>query len=302
MLLNLVRLRFTEVPTFLAVNSVLTQYVWTGEIGVAGASGDSNGFPAWSVGGSGNLRYIERPTVTYTPLSGQEFAAQLLSPVRADVVFSLVSSGWPPKDLLVMALQRIGDVENVRFSAAPGEARDESPEFERVVELIIELAGRGAIELIRSEPADASFLEFSTSTDDETRAMIRELKVLLKLEEDLLRFRVTRRIVGRAPGEITVRMHSLLELMGLLSAGVEAPGAGVAGGAPIHADAMPLVVRCHAERPDNAFVAVQYAGDWYWLDRSDEQSKRSFGLLIYLFQMQASQLQGPGPLLTVPVG
>lgn len=35
MLLNLVRLRFAEAPTFLAVNSVITQYVWSGDVGVS---------------------------------------------------------------------------------------------------------------------------------------------------------------------------------------------------------------------------------------------------------------------------
>src|SRR6476646_7054321 len=41
MLLNLVRLRYSEVPVFLALNSVLTQYVWTGEVGVNGAGGEA---------------------------------------------------------------------------------------------------------------------------------------------------------------------------------------------------------------------------------------------------------------------
>src|SRR4029453_15279221 len=67
MLLNLVRLHYSEVPVFLALNSVLTQYVWTGEVGVSGAGGENTNFPSWTAGGSANLRYIERPTITYTP-------------------------------------------------------------------------------------------------------------------------------------------------------------------------------------------------------------------------------------------
>lgn len=298
MLLNLVRLRFSEVPTFLAVNSVITQYVWTGEMGVAGSGGESLGFPAWSVGATANARYIERPTVTYAPLSGQEFASQLLSPVRADVVFSLVSSGWPPDQLLAMTIQRINDVENGGFGAPATAQADRDARFPRVVDLIVALAKRDAIELVRAPtPAgEELFLDFSAAP--EVRSQVDELKDMIGLERERQRFRVTRRIIGRGPDEVTIRMHSLLELMGLLSAGVEAPALGSQAGAPVG----PLRVRCRSERPTDSFVGVRFGGNWFDLASSDEGSKRAFGLLIYLFQMQASQNPGAGPLITVPVG
>ncbi|MGH7175867.1 MAG: hypothetical protein ACREJC_00675, partial [Tepidisphaeraceae bacterium] len=66
MLLNLVRLRHSEVPVFLALNSVLTQYIWSGDVSVAGSSGENLSFPSWNVGGSASVRYFERPTITYT--------------------------------------------------------------------------------------------------------------------------------------------------------------------------------------------------------------------------------------------
>ena len=74
MLLNLVRLRYRDVPTFLAVSAVLTQYTYTSAVGVSGRSGIELAEPSWSVGGSANLRYIEWPTITYSPLNGREFS------------------------------------------------------------------------------------------------------------------------------------------------------------------------------------------------------------------------------------
>ncbi len=304
MLLNLVRLRFNEVPVFLAVNSVLTQYVWTGEVSVSSAGGEKLGFPSWTVGGSGAYRYIERPTVTYSPLNGQEFASQLIAPVRADVVFTLVSSGWPPDQLLVMTLQRMNEVRNLGFARDDHSAGPAS-NFSRAVSLIIQLANRDAIELVRSASAerDESMLVFAAPANPETQSLIRDLKSLLDLEQGLDRFRVTRKIVGRGPDEVTIRMHSLLELMGLLSAGVEAPGGGINVGSPPQADSgNPLRVRCVRERPADAFVAVEFSGSWYYIPSGDQQSKRAFGLLNYLFQMQAPQNQGAGPLITVPAG
>ena len=43
MLLNLVRLRYREVPVFLALSSVLTQYTYLGQVGVGGSSGRATG-------------------------------------------------------------------------------------------------------------------------------------------------------------------------------------------------------------------------------------------------------------------
>lgn len=303
MLMNLVRLRFGEVPTFLAVNSVLTQYIWNAEVGVSAAGGENMSFPSWTVGGGANARYIERPTVTYSPLSGQEFAAQLLNPVRADTVFSLVSSRWPPEQLLAMTIQRINDVHNVGFADPRNSQADQPREFERVIGLIVELAKYDGIELVRSpEPGkEASYLEFSETRDEPNAALIHELKDALGLDQARSRFRVTRKIVGRAPDEVTIRMHSLLELMGLLSAGVPEQAQTAEDSTQPDLSGKFLVHR-GSERPADALVAVQYAGNWYSVSRTDDASKRAFGLLNYLFQMQASQNQGAGPLLTVPIG
>lgn len=303
MLANLVRLRYGEVPVFLAVSSVLTQYTWTGDVGVSGAGGESLGFPAWSVGGSAGYRYIERPTVTYIPLSGQEFATQLISPVRADLVFSLVASGWPPKQLLDMTLQRFNDIQNVSLASLAEGNTAPSHDLSHVIDLLIELAKHSAVELTRSPTpgTDETFLEFTKTPDAEAQPLIAEFKSLTGLDPGRSRYRVTRKIIDRAPDEVTIRMHSLVELMGVLSAGVEAPADSPLAAKLSDTD-RPLSVVCGRERPMDAFISVQYAGNWFSIPRSDESSKRAFGLLIYLFQMQASQNQGAAPLLTVSTG
>jgi hypothetical protein len=63
-----------------------------------------------------------------------------------------------------------------------------------------------------------------------------------------------------------------------------------------------LRIHSQAEPPLDAFVAVKYADHWFYIPHSDHLSKQAFGLLVYLFQMQAPQVQGVGPLLTVPTG
>jgi hypothetical protein len=76
MILNLVRLRYLEVPVLLTFSSVLTQYVYAGNVGVSGTE-NLGGLDL--VGGNAGLVYSERPTITYLPLGGQAFAAQMLT-------------------------------------------------------------------------------------------------------------------------------------------------------------------------------------------------------------------------------
>ena len=74
MLLNIVKMRYFDPPTFLDVSSIINQYGMENQVNVDGR---------WSWGGligtrnnagvGGYSRYSDKPTITYTPLSGQKF-------------------------------------------------------------------------------------------------------------------------------------------------------------------------------------------------------------------------------------
>ena len=313
MLMNLVRLRYTEVPVFLTVNSVLTQYVYTGAVSASGSWGASLGEPLWSVGAGGTYRYIERPTITYSPLSGQQFAAQLVSPVPTELLFSLVQAGWPPELLMVMCIQRLNDLQNLPFSwAVTPESHAQLEDFRKAMRLFIELASHEAVEAQRPRAdVEESYLVFSEQADAETQALIDEFKDMVGLSREHSSFRITTRILGREPDEVTVRVRSVLDLMGLLSQGVEVPEPHLAEhmttDIPLRPDAallrlIPLRVLAREEPPEGAFVAVEYEGQWFYIPHADQESKLAFGLLAYLFEMQAPQIQGAGPLITIPTG
>jgi len=80
MLLNILRLRYRDIPVFLSVAYILTQYSYTGSIGASGTAVlEPSTVAASNIGGSANLGYTERPTITYTPLTGSEFARRIFS-------------------------------------------------------------------------------------------------------------------------------------------------------------------------------------------------------------------------------
>lgn len=311
MLLNLVRLRYREVPVFLALSSVLTQYVYGGRVAVNASGGDAVGFGTWLVGGSGSISYIERPTLTYSPLTGSEFAQQLLSPIDSEMVFGLVQSGWPPEQLLSMTILRINDLTSVGQAVDPELSAERLAAFERVIELFIILARQGDVEMQRMDSPDREVrtLDFEESTDPETAELIAELKRVIGLDQEINHFRETTRLRNLEPDEVSIRVRSILDLMGFLARGVEVP--------PVHLEErrtvepplraalrhiVPVRIRSSVDRPTDAFVTVRYHDHWFYIPHHDEKSKQAFGLLAYLYQLKAPHAPTAGPLLTVPTG
>jgi hypothetical protein len=314
MLLNLVRLRYREVPVFLAVGSVITQYFYLGDFGTGVSFGKlTEGASHEIINAKARMLYAERPTITYSPLAGQEFTQQLLTPIPSELLFSLVQSGWPPDQLLMMGLERLNHLENIHFGSVPSaESLEGLRTFNHVVQLLIELSRRRVLEMQsnnKETPNTRSFV-FEQAQDDDTRALIDELKSMLGLDPDHSSFRVTNRLIGRNPDEITVRVRSLLTLMGFLSRGIEIPDTHIEEKrveemiSPVDPELrsllFPLRIHSSVDRPADAFVAVRHYDHWFYIAHSDHMSKQAFSLLTYLFQMQAPQAQTLGPMITVP--
>jgi len=257
--------------------------------------------------------YFERPTITYSPLAGQEFTQQLLTPIPDELIFSLVQSGWPPDQLLMMSLERINHLVNIPFSSMPSaESLEELRTFHHMVQIIIELSRRSSLEMQsnNSVTPHTRSLVFKQVQDNDSQALTDELKSMLGLDHDHSVFHVTERLIGRKPDQITVRVRSILRLMGFLSRGIEIPVAHIEEKrvkdmiSPVDPELrsllFPLRIHSSVERPADASVAVKHHDHWFYIKHSDHMSKQAFGLVTYLFQMQSPQTQTLGPMITVP--
>lgn len=314
MLLNIVRLRYLQVPDFLTVSSVISGYTYQGGVGAVGQAGTES-FTNSFVGGSANLNYIERPTITYSPLAGEEFSRRMLKAIPIDLLFALGQSGWPPDILLRIAVQRIGKAENMAFDQAnvggdPGvraEAR-KLEAYDRVVQLMLQLQDEGGFELVRG-PDEAPTLYFAADMPPELREMAAELRDRLGLEPGSNSFQVTDRLTGRSPGEILVRTRSLLAILSFLARGIEVPdedaAANRASSLPpdvqrVIRDRGPLRIRSQENRPEDPHVAIRYRDQWFYVDGGDLLSKRTFATILVLFELLAPSGGGAAPILTLP--
>jgi hypothetical protein len=63
-----------------------------------------------------------------------------------------------------------------------------------------------------------------------------------------------------------------------------------------------MAVRWSMFPPKNAYISVQYRGYWFYIDDSDIPSKKTFGLLLQLYNLNANEAKNRGPILTLPLG
>jgi len=318
-LINLLRLRYLDVPAVLYVGSVVSQYSFSAGIGMAGTHGF--GVATDSITGNANLNYTDQPTITYSPVSGEEFARRLLAPLPIELLFSLQQAGLPADLLLLVSLQRINAVENMSFGPLPllddvsrmqqlQRDLERYERFQTVVQDVLEVVDRGALELQRDERNGVLYWVFQQRVPPDVQLLVAKLKSELGLDPQVHRFRVIQRR-ERSPDEITIQPRSVLGVMYFLARGVEIPARHLKQGwvTPMTPAAeggrlpVPLRVRSQRQQPDDAFIAVRYRGYWFYIDSADLESKRAFGVMRYLFMLQTPPPERGGvPLLTLPAG
>ena len=110
MLLNMVKLRYGDAPVFVDVSSVISQYVVSNAFNYNFLWEYPPTVRSPSVGGS-NI-YIDRPTITYTPLTGEKFTRSLLTPIQPSSIFSLVQSGKSVDFVFYLCVQSINGINN----------------------------------------------------------------------------------------------------------------------------------------------------------------------------------------------
>ena len=308
MLLNIVKLRYMDPPIFVEVGQIVGGYTLEGTVGAAGTL-NAGSLPDLLTM-SGGVRFSDRPTITYTPLTGNAFVKGLMTPLTPDALFFLIQSGWAADTLIVGNVMGINGLRNRTYLGR--ELREADDDFLRFVRLFRELQLGGALGMrVRQKDKDTNTLLFfhAEGASADVVAKIEEVRKLLKLKADEKEYRLVYGAVAQTDVEIAVQTRSILQSIGELSARVEVPAADVAEGraAPGLTDAtasegekVPLIrVRSSSGRPSDAAVAVPYRGRWFYVDDRDFLSKRMMALLMILFSIADTGEKGPMPLLTI---
>lgn len=314
LLLNLVRLRYRDVPLFLEVSSVTTTF---GVEVTGGVRVDPLPIELDATSLSGEMSLSERPSVTYVPLQGEDFVRKLMTPLATDTLALMYHSGWSLDRMLKVCVRRLGPLVNAASASGPTPRYvPEYRDFFEAANLLERLWEQGECELglsIGEDGKSALVIQFTKAGMESDE--VSRLKTLLGLPAHM-----ELRGLSASQSEVTgdgvaLVTRSLMACMYFLSQGVEPPAADLAAGRVTvtrDADGQPfdwttitgglMRVRSGAQRPDNAYILVRHRDAWFWIDDSDLDSKSTFALLGQLLELQSGGAERARPVLTLPVG
>jgi len=312
-LLNIVKLRYADMPIFLEVAQVIAGYQLQGTLGTSFTAGNFNAAVIGPFTATGNATaagtYTDRPTVIYQPLTGVDFLKRLMTPIPPSSVLFMLQSGYAADRIMPIMLDSINGLNNESNRLR----RPADPKFTRLVDLIREGQLAGAIQIRIERPkdgAESSVLIFGPSKDPELANKGREIKSILGIKPDLRELKVNYGGYSGKDDEIDMMTRSMLQIMlefaftvqvpesdvvqGKATPGlVDTPGAGALNGPPLR-------VLVSDTQPQDAHVAVQYDGRWFWIADTDIQSKYTFGIIMLLFSIADTGVKGSSPVVTIP--
>jgi hypothetical protein len=311
-LLNVVKLRYLDSPIFLDVSQIVSGYQLQTTVSAGGtASLEPSSVPTigsfLNFGAQGS--FTDRPTITYVPLTGDQYIRGIVTPLRPEQVFSAILAGWPAEVILFMAVNSLNGLANQRLGGVMPRAAD--PRFRRVVRLIGSLEASGAVGFRFGEgkpPASRSILFFRrTELTDRERGELEEVRRLLGLDPEATEFDLTFGPTPASDREIAVQTRSLVQILTEVGGQVSVPASHLGEGRAVPELAGPDVeihryMRIHSspERPPHAFLSVPYREHWFWIDDRDLATKRYFALLMLLFALADTGEKKAVPLITIP--
>ena len=311
MLMHIIQNRYGENSGILAVTSVTANFRIAGRADVNVGIGPDDSFEGNLVPFSGGATYEENPTISYTPVQGERYLREMLSPVPLDL-FVLTSRSMIRRDIpLTMLVSRINDIWNPHFIRHPGAGPD--PRFTRFVELFTELDDFGRI-LWADDPREG--IDFRLVIRDyapEYSERVRELLTLLGLpiqmdtSEDIV-LPVQFALQGKEFVGIAITTRSVFDLIQILSASIDVPEEHARSGLvisypPKGLAAKDVHIRSSQRKPASASVAVKYRGSWFYIEDTDQRTKQVARLVSAFWAVRIASAAGgsqPAPVLTIP--
>ncbi len=309
-LLNIVKLRYIDLPVFVDVSSIVAGYSMQMGVSVNGVVSTRNAIQGNSVGAGGQAIYTDRPTITYVPLTGEKFLRSLMTPIDPKNIFFMLQSGYAADFVLGLTVEGLNGVRN--RSTAGGAVRDADPEFLRALQLLREVQAAGAVgmrvEVDKVKGATAVFFFRRDDESAEIREKSAEIRRLLRLPAEASRLVLTYSPMRGAEGELAVNSRSMLQILSAFSSYVDVPQADLEAhrAAPAPSDAngeeRTTTVRIHSgeEKPVDAYAAVQYRGHWFWVDEGDWRTKRALTAVMFFFTLAETGDNDKLPLITIP--
>lgn len=338
MLLNIVRLRYGEPPAFLDTTQVIAGYNFSRSF-----SGGYYGYPASAVSnylfGSGTLSQAENPTITYQPLTGEQYAENVVRPISPTAIMPLSLGGMAIDTLLRLTAQSIDGLSNVRGVGPFGGG---SVRFYLLLHDLrqLQLAGAMTVRIATDDASSSSgkagkqggggsqgnnggnggasgssassgehiYLVLTATADSNLQAIQGEVRRLLHLDANAAEAEIVYGPYPKKEGQIAILTRSMLAMLTQLSYEMEVPEKDVRSGrtlptiGQVGIESRPEVaIHSGKNAPDGSYVSVYYKKCWYWISDTDFRSKEAFTMVQVLSTLAATSHSG-GAVVTIPAG
>jgi hypothetical protein len=310
-LLNIIKLRYMDLPVFVDVASIVAGYSIQTGVSVNGTISSERAVQGNFVSLGGQAIYTDRPTITYVPMTGDKFLRGLISPIDPKNVFFLLQSGYAADFILGMAVESLNGVRN--RSTAGGAVREADPNFVRALALLREVQAAGAFSMrVEEDKAKGSTGVVFFRRDDvpaDIAEKAAEIRRLLKLPTEPNKFVLTYSPARGGEGELAVNSRSMLQIMQAFASHLDVPEAHLKNHSAwpslentTTAEGRQQSVQIHSgkSKPAGAFAAVHYRDHWFWVDDGDFLTKRALTVVMFFFTLAETGSAERLPLVTIP--
>src|SRR5258705_2817164 len=141
-LLNIVKLRYMDLPVFVDVASIVSGYSLQTGVNVGGTLSSHDAIQRNFLAAGAQAVYTDRPTITYVPMTGEKFLRGLITPIDPKAIFSMLQSGYAADFILALTVESLNGVRNRSVTA--GSVREADPEFIQAMGLLRDVQAAGA--------------------------------------------------------------------------------------------------------------------------------------------------------------
>lgn len=318
MLLNLVKMRYGDIPVFLDVGQIVAGYSIQKTIGASINIPTTfyQGPPLNAVTSTANaaagIVYNDSPTITYTPLAGERFARSMMSSIPPSSIMNVLQAGFPVDIVLRLAVQSINGIDNRRVAGGISRehVRPANPEFYQLLEQLGRIQNSGDIGVRRDAKGDDLTLVFRRNHSAAVRQAVRNVTTLLGLDPNIHEYKIVYGAVPRNNKEIALLSRSIYEVLLDIAATINVPEDHVSerrvaptaeGDLGPQGTITPLIrIVTSQYPPGDAFVKVPYHGHWFSIDDKDPASKNLFSFILLLFTFVETGSKDAAPVLTIP--
>jgi hypothetical protein len=159
LLLNIVRLRYNDSPSSLAVSAIAAQWERVQSASIVpffAASGADVNTSYRAILPQAQVGSADRPTVSLTPLDDSEFTRKLFTPMTLDGVLYLAKTTWPIATVFRLYLENLNWVPNAQTASGPTpRTAPEVDDFLRGVRALQSLQDSGRVVFSQEERIEA---------------------------------------------------------------------------------------------------------------------------------------------------